>query len=99
MPFLFLGGNILNPISVYLFTSMPVFNGGVFSLLQSLFNSFGTTEAVTFSRVAEYSVFGAVLIWMLWMILKKPHQDIQLMRYAGILITVYIAFSSTVQPW
>jgi alpha-1,6-mannosyltransferase len=97
VPFLLLGGNVLNPISVYLFTSTPVFNGGVFSLLQNLFSASGA--AVTLSRVVEYSVFGAVLIWMLGMILKKPHQDIQLMRYAGILITVYIAFSSTIQPW
>jgi len=99
VPFLFLGGNILNPISVYLFTSTPLFNGGVFSLLQNLFSSLGGADAVSFSRVVEYAMFAAVLIWMLWMILKKPHNDLQLMRCAGILITVYIAFSSTVQPW
>ncbi len=99
VPFFFMGGNILNPISVYLFTSTPIFNGGVFSLLQNLFSSYGSAEPVTLSRVVEYSVFAVVLIWMLWMVLKKPHQDIQLMRYAGILITVYIAFSSTIQPW
>lgn len=98
-PFLFLGGNILAPISAYVFSSVPIFNAGAFSLFQNLFSSYGASEAVTLSRVLEYSLYGVVLLYALWNIQRRPHEDTQLMRYAAILITVYIAFSSTIQPW
>jgi alpha-1,6-mannosyltransferase len=99
VPFILLGGSVVAPISQYVFTSTPLFNAGAFALIQSAFSSLGSSGAVLAARAVEYSIFGAVLAWMLWQVLREDLDDIRLIRYSGILITVYIAFSSTVQPW
>jgi alpha-1,6-mannosyltransferase len=99
VPFLFLGGSILAPVEVYVFSSTPIFNAGALAVFQSFFAFLGAQNPVLLARIVEYSIFGGVLAIMLVRILRKPTSDLQLMRYSAILITVYIAFSSTVQPW
>lgn len=98
-PFLFLGGNMFNTVSVYVLSSVPIFNAGIFSLLQIAFSPFGSTGAILLSRIVEYSVFTTALAWMLWGIFTKSVKDIHLLRFAGILISIYVVFSSTLQPW
>jgi alpha-1,6-mannosyltransferase len=98
-PFFFLGGSVVNTLSVYVLSSTPIFNAGIFALFQNLFTNFGANGALFASRVIEYSVFGGVLIYMLWMILRRNLEDMQLIRYAGILLSVYLIFSSTIEPW
>ncbi len=98
-PFFFLGGSVVNTLSVYVLSSTPIFNAGIFAVFQNIFANLGANEALFASRIIEYSVFGGVLIYMLWMILRKNLADMQLIRYAGILLSVYIIFSSTIEPW
>jgi len=99
VPFALLGGSIFGPVSVYLFTSTPIFNGGAFAIFQNLFSWLGANNAITAARIVEYSIFVAVLAWFLWKAVRGNHDDVELMRYAAILLSVYLAFSSTIQPW
>ena len=99
IPFVLLGGSVIAPISVYVFSSTPIFNAGIFAIFQDLFSVFGTSSAVTAARVTEYTVFGILLVWMMRKAVFGEVQNIDLFRYSGILISVYVAFSSTVQPW
>ena len=99
VPFILLGGSVVGPIFMYVLSSTPIFNGGTFALIQNVFSGLGVANAVFATRVVEYSIFGVVLAWMLWQVLRKDLDYITLIRYSGVLITIYIAFSSTIQPW
>ena len=100
VPFALMGGSVLAPISRYVLSSTPIFNGGAFCTdTECLLGS--RRIRLLFLQQEWWSIryFGTTLAWMLWNVLRKNVEDIHLIRYSGILLTVYVAFSSTIQPW
>jgi hypothetical protein len=98
-PFLLASGSVIAPVAVYVTSNRSEFNGGLFSVFQYLFQSLGANAAFDVSRAIEYSVFMVALALMTYKVLREHIDDIQLIRYAGIALTLYLALSSTVQPW
>jgi hypothetical protein len=99
LPFTLSTGNLVSVLAVYVVSNRSEFNAGAFAVLQYLFQPLGANAAFDASRAVEYLVFFVVLAWLTLKTLKGNPDFVQLIRYAGIVLTVYLAMSSTIQPW
>jgi hypothetical protein len=99
LPFAVIGGNLLSPISAYVLGNTAIFNGGVFSVLEYLFQIVSSSASANMARGVVYSILLAALAWMLWKIWRSDVDDLFLAKCSAALITVYIALSGDVQPW
>ena len=98
-PFILTTQNVIAPISVYVLSNRSAFNGGAFSVFVSLFDSLGLSSSFDAARVLELSVFLLVLVWLSWKGLQERTDDLRRAVYCAAAITLYIALSSTVEPW
>jgi hypothetical protein len=98
-PFLYLGNDIYQILSVFVLSNRSLFNGGAFALLQYAFSGLGSIDAVFAARVISYFVFGGSVLWMAFKVFKGSDDDISIARYSALAIAIYLALSATLEPW
>ena len=99
LPFILTTQNVVAPISVYVLSDRSAFNGGAFSVFVALFDALGVSWSFDAARVLELSLFLAVLGWLTWKGVRERANDLHLATYGAAAITLYLALSSTVEPW
>ncbi len=99
LPFMLSAEGVVAPVAVYVFSNRSAFNGGAFSVFLGLFNALGLSSPFDAARLLELSIFLAVLAWLTWKGFKRSSDDLRLAVYSGAAITLYLALTSTVQPW
>jgi len=98
-PFVLLGANVYEAISVFLVSNRPLFNGGTFSVIEYLLGVIGFSDPVSYARLIAYTIFVVTTSFFTIKILKDGDDALSLMKYSAVVITVYLALSATMQPW
>ncbi len=98
-PFVVSSESIVAPVSVYVLSDRSAFNGGAFSIFQGLFGALGVSSSFDAARLLQLSIFIAVLAWLTLKGIRHAADSLRLARYSAGALTLYLALSSTVQPW
>ena len=99
VPFIMTTQNVISPISVYVLSDRSAFNGGAFSVFEGFFSALGLSWSFDAARLLELSLFLVVLAWLSWKGVRGRADDLHLAMYGAGAITLYLALSSTVEPW
>ena len=98
-PFLYIGNDISQILSVFVLSNRSIFNGGAFTFLQGAFSWLAPPDAVMATRATTYLIFGGFVIWTLYRIFKGSDDDISIARYSAQAIAIFLALSATLEPW